>query len=99
MANFTGKPYEQIDHSGDEFQRIFNKRFSESLEWHVDKRYRIIYVDNGYGWKFQVDDENPFTIEEGDYIEIYPEVYHRILAPEGCSDEIKITIKEFNIPP
>ena len=34
------------------------------LEWHQDKRNRVVKVLEGTGWKFQLDDNLPVTVPQ-----------------------------------
>jgi len=50
-----------------------------------------VEVVKGSGWKFQMDDELPITLKEGDRISIPSEVYHRVIRGSG---DLIIKIKE-----
>ena len=64
--------------------RIFKENIQEEfLVWHRDKRNRKIEVLFGSNWKFQFDNEMPFTLEVGKTYEVRNMRYHRILKGDG----------------
>lgn len=72
--------------------RVFDKNIDDhELQWHRDERDRIVEVVKGSGWKFQMDDELPRTLKEGDRFTIPSEVYHRVIKGNG---DLVIKIKE-----
>lgn len=76
--------------NGDE--RFFSCNLdSNELVWHRDRNDRIVTVIEGKGWKYQVDDELPVELHEGDELFIPAMTYHRII--KGNTD-LKIKIKE-----
>ena len=54
-----------------------NTDFHE-LVWHRDKANRIVTVLEGSGWFFQMDNDIPIELEEGDVLTIPKMEYHRI---------------------
>ena len=69
---------------GHMFQRVFSQDVAEDeLVWHRDKKDRTVRVISGVDWKFQHDNELPFTMKVGDILEIKKESYHRIHKGEG----------------
>lgn len=72
--------------------RVFDKNIDDhELQWHRDERDRIVEVVKGSGWKFQMDDELPKTLKEGDRFTIPSEIYHRVIRGNG---NLVIKIKE-----
>jgi isopropylmalate/homocitrate/citramalate synthase len=72
--------------------RVFDKNIDDhELQWHRDERDRIVEVVKGSGWKFQMDDELPRTLKEGDRFTIPSEIYHRVIRGNG---DLVIKIKE-----
>ena len=72
--------------------RVFDKNIDDhELQWHRDERDRIVEVVKGSGWKFQMDDELPKTLKEGDRFTIPSEIYHRVIRGNG---DLVIKIKE-----
>ncbi len=62
------KPYTQVNEQ-DYMIRIFTSDVDEqSLVWHRDEKSRIIEVIRNEGWKFQFDNELPFTMHNVFYI-------------------------------
>ena len=51
---------------------------SHELVWHRDKADRIVTVLEGSGWFFQMDNNIPIELEEGDVLTIPKMEYHRI---------------------
>ena len=56
----------------------------EELVWHRDKSTRTVKVLEGTGWRFQMDNQLPQQIKQGDVLHIPKETYHRIMA--GTND-------------
>lgn len=65
---------------------------SSELVWHRDKRHRKITVLEGQGWFFQMDNDIPRELHEGDSFHINKREYHR-LYKAGPTD-LKISIEE-----
>ena len=62
------------------FERTFDEDVAEEeMVWHRDKRDRVITVLQGEGGQFQLDNQMPVEIEEGDVIEIPKYSYHRLI--------------------
>lgn len=77
------------------FIRIFdpkNKSLNESeLEWHRDKKSREIKVLQSGGWKFQLDNQLPSELKEGQKLKIKAEQFHRVIKG---SSHLVLLIKE-----
>ena len=72
--------------------RVFDKNIDDhELQWHRDERDRIVEVVEGNGWKFQMDNDLPITLKEGDRFTIPSEIYHRVIRGSG---DLIIKIKE-----
>ena len=85
------KPYKEIK-KGNLTERVFKENTdTHELVWHRDKLDREVTVLESNGWMFQMDNELPIVLKEGDVIEIPKNTYHRILRGNG---NLKITIKE-----
>jgi quercetin dioxygenase-like cupin family protein len=52
---------------------------NEELFWHHDEYDRIVTVISGRGWSYQMDNELPIEMKEGDEIFIPNHQYHRLL--------------------
>ena len=73
--------------------RTFDKDVLDNeLIWHRDLKDRMVEVINGYGWKFQFDNELPLDLKPGDILYIKKDRIHRVI--KGYSD-LTIKIKEF----
>ena len=76
------KPYEHFQVSEHSFIRTFRHNVDENLlEWHRDKKDRLIYVIySGIGWKLQRDNELPFLLlSNKTVVRIKAEEYHRVI--------------------
>ena len=65
---------------------------SEELKWHFDDSDREVTILESNGWKFQMDNEIPKLLKEGQKIFIPKGVYHRVIKGNG---DLKIKILEF----
>ncbi len=63
----------------------------EELKWHFDETDREVIVMESKGWMFQMDNELPIFLKEGDKIFVPKGVYHRVLKGDG---KLKVKIKE-----
>lgn len=73
-------------------ERVFDKNTdSDELVWHKDKKDREVKVLQSNGWLFQMDNEIPKELKEGDTIFIPKEIFHRVIKGKG---NLKIQIKE-----
>jgi quercetin dioxygenase-like cupin family protein len=73
-------------------ERVFKENTDTSeLVWHRDKKDREVKVMESKGWMFQMDNELPIVLKEGDVVNIPKNTYHRILRGQG---DLKIRIKE-----
>ena len=85
------KPYKE-NKKGNLTERVFKENTdTHELVWHRDRLDREVTVVESDGWMFQMDNELPIVLKEGDVIEIPKNTYHRILRGNG---NLKITIKE-----
>lgn len=65
---------------------------SHELVWHRDKNDRTVKVLSGRGWIFQMDDQIPYELKEGDTINVPKEQYHRLF--KAGDTVLKIEISE-----
>lgn len=85
------KPYKE-NKKGNLTERVFKENTdTHELVWHRDKQDREVTVLESDGWMFQMDNELPIVLNEGDVIQIPKNTYHRIMRGNG---NLKITIKE-----
>ena len=68
---------------------------SHELVWHRDKADRIVTVLEGQGWFFQMDNNVPYELKEGDVINIPKMKYHRLY--KAGSNNLVIKIEEPNM--
>ena len=75
---------------------------SHELVWHRDKADRTVTVLEGNGWFFQMDNNIPYELEEGDVLNIPKMEYHRIYKAGNGNLVLEIeepklkSFKEFN---
>jgi hypothetical protein len=67
------------------------KTDSHEYVWHRDRNDRFITATEGFGWKFQMDDEVPMRINIGETIFIPKDSYHRIIIGKT---PLKLIIEE-----
>ena len=78
-----GKPYTQVVED-DYIMREFSGEVDASeLIWHRDKKTRKVTVIQGEGWKLQMDNSLPETLEEGREYHIPKMEYHRLIKGKG----------------
>ena len=78
------------------YERIFDSADSDNFEWHRDAENRkVVVLEAGSGWKFQLDNQLPVDLFEGVILTIPKNNFHRIIAGDG---KLKIRlIKDFDI--
>ena len=87
----SGKPYDEVLEN-DYIIREFSGDVNESeLVWHRDKKTRKVTILQGEGWKIQMDNSLPETLEEGREYHIPKMEYHRLIKGTG---NLLIQIKE-----
>ena len=87
----TGKPYSEVLEN-EYIIREFSGDVDETeLVWHRDKKTRKVTVLQGEGWKIQMDNSLPETLEEGREYHIPKMEYHRLIKGTG---NLLIQIKE-----
>ena len=87
----SGKPYSEVLEN-DYIIREFSGDVNESeLVWHRDKKTRKVTILQGEGWKIQMDNSLPETLEEGREYHIPKMEYHRLIKGTG---NLLIQIKE-----
>lgn len=83
-------PFKEEQVSENTFIRTFYQNVdSGELTWHRDREDRIIEPVEKTDWKFQIDNELPFTIEGR--ILIPKGVYHRLIKGTG---DLKIKLEK-----
>ena len=91
MEISSGKPYNEVLEN-DYIIREFSSDINESeLIWHRDKKTRKVTILQGEGWKIQMDNSLPETLEEGREYHIPKMEYHRLIKGTG---NLLIQIKE-----
>jgi quercetin dioxygenase-like cupin family protein len=79
------KPYKDVQESGGYVIREFDKSLDPiHLLWHRDDEDRLVEVlECGQGWKMQMDDQLPTSLEPGVSIFILRHQWHRVIKGEG----------------
>lgn len=73
--------------------RTFNKNVpTEELKWHFDDQDREVTILESNGWMFQLDNEIPKLLKEGEKLFIPKGIYHRVIKGSG---NLKVKIQEF----
>ena len=91
MEISTGKPYSEVLEN-EYIIREFSGDVDETeLVWHRDKKTRKVTVLQGEGWKIQMDNSLPETLEEGREYHIPKMEYHRLIKGKG---NLLLQIKE-----
>jgi quercetin dioxygenase-like cupin family protein len=68
---------------------------SHELVWHRDKANRIVTVLEGAGWFFQMDNNIPVKLKEGDVLNIPKMEYHRIYKAGNTNLVLEIEEPKF----
>jgi len=87
-----GRPYSERMIS----ENVIIREFSDDvpvheLEWHMDRKDRIVEVLDGRGWKLQLQEGLPFDIIPGNKYAIPKESWHRVLRGD---ETLRILIRE-----
>ena len=84
------KPYKDRQITETSKTRVFKSDVdSGELQWHRDREDRLVEVMEGNGWKFQLDNQLPINLTEGQVLLIPQGTYHRIFKGK---DDLKIKI-------
>lgn len=86
------KPYKEEIKNGIKYREFDHMVETDELVWHRDKRDRKVTVLEGEGWFFQMDNDIPRPMKEGEEFFVPKEEYHRIYK-QGTTP-LKISIKE-----
>ena len=86
-------PFEQIIEDGKLVRTFENNVDDEELKWHYDLKDRWVTILKSDNWMFQMDDDLPSKLKDGQEIFIPKFVWHRVIKGEG---NLKISILEFD---
>ena len=85
-------PYTDNKVTDNSFQRVFESNTDNTeLVWHRDHTDRTVVIQEGQGWRLQMDNSLPQTLEPGDVVTIPANTYHRIIKG---STNLKVEITE-----
>lgn len=70
-------------------KNVFLREFKETVDsgelvWHQDQEDRIVKVIKSNGWRLQMDNELPVTLQEGNKYYISAYEFHRIIKGSGA---------------
>ena len=86
-------PFSQSESEG-KIEREFSFNVDEDeLKWHTDEKDRHVTILEANGWGFQMDDDLPTKLKDGQEIFVPKFVWHRVIKGEG---NLKISILEFD---
>ena len=79
------KPYKDLESTEDYIIREFDTDIDPiELLWHRDNEDRLLeVVESGEGWKIQLDDTLPVSLEPGVSIFILRHQWHRVIKGQG----------------
>lgn len=82
---------------GDKIIRIFEEAIDPNeLIWHQDREDRTIKVIEANGWGYQLDDQLPLALKDGQELFIPRMIYHRVIKGDGPLIVEIIKISEHN---
>ena len=87
-----GLPFDEKIEEGVKYRTFKSNVETDELKWHFDKKDREVTILESNGWEFQLDNEIPIILKEGDTIFIPKGKYHRVLKGNG---DLKIKILEY----
>jgi quercetin dioxygenase-like cupin family protein len=86
------KPYNDIETANNYIVREFDENIDPiELMWHRDLNERTITILEGEGWKFQLDNQLPISLNKNDTIFIPALTYHRVIKG---NTKLKLKINE-----
>lgn len=78
----------------DKMVRVFTPSVdSEELKWHQDLKDREVKIVESGGWQFQVENELPIKLLDGQILNIQKYSWHRVIKGDG---NLIVEIKETN---
>lgn len=86
------KPYKETIQEDVIIREFSEDTSQDELEWHRDRYKRKINVLEGGGWKFQLDNQLPFTIKPNDCFTIEANLFHRLIKGKT---PLKLRITEY----
>ena len=76
-------PFKQFEEN-DKLIRVFEESIDASeLIWHQDREDRTIKVIEANGWGYQLDNQLPLPLEDGQELFIPKMTYHRVIKGSG----------------
>jgi hypothetical protein len=76
-------PFDEIKENGKKTRLFKESLNSDELKWHFDELDRNVKIIKSNGWKFQMDNEIPKQLKEGETIFIPKGMYHRVIKGDG----------------
>ena len=76
-------PFKQFEEDNKTI-RVFEETIDpDELIWHQDREDRLIKVIEANGWGYQLDNQLPLPLEEGQELFIPKMTYHRVIKGTG----------------
>lgn len=85
-------PFDEKIEEGIKYRTFKSNVDTNELKWHFDKQDREVTILESDGWEFQIDNDLPIELKEGDILFIPKHTYHRIKRGYG---DLRIKIQEF----
>jgi hypothetical protein len=76
-------PFKQFEEDNKTI-RVFEETIDpDELIWHQDREDRLVKVIEANGWGYQLDNQLPLPLEEGQELFIPKMTYHRVIKGTG----------------
>ena len=85
-------PFDEKIDEGIKYRTFKSNVDTDELKWHFDKQDREVTIIESNGWEFQMDNNLPVILKEGDVLFIPKNTYHRVKKGKG---DLRIKIQEF----
>lgn len=76
-------PFKQFDENNKTIRVFEDSIDPDELIWHQDREDRLIKVIEANGWGYQLDNQLPLPLEEGQELFIPKMTYHRVIKGTG----------------
>ena len=83
MGDIGDLPFKQIDNGNVKFRSFDSDVNEHELLWHKDREDRLVTIIESNGWKFQMDNKLPVSLNENDQIFIPKDTFHRVIKGKG----------------
>jgi hypothetical protein len=76
-------PFKQFEEDNKTIRVFEDSIDPDELIWHQDREDRLIKVIEANGWGYQLDNQLPLPLEEGQELFIPKMTYHRVIKGTG----------------